>query len=70
MTSDLYSVIGNEKYLIPDGIITRNQIIKLMMKLYKEIISDDNIDISGNSNLADLSKMDPYYTYVREAEVL
>ena len=41
------------------------------MDLYKEVIDSSDIDISGDSNLADIAVGSSYYyQYVREAEEL
>ena len=71
ITDWLYVQNGNKKYINPDGTISRNQIIKAIMVLYKEIIDNSEIDISGKSKLADIAKWSSYYyQYVREAEEL
>lgn len=71
ITEWLYTQNGNKKYLNPDWTITRNQIIKAIMLLYKEIIDDSEIDISGKSKLVDIAQGSSYYyQYVREAEEL
>lgn len=71
LTDGLFTQNGNKRYLNPDGTITRNQMIKAVMQLYKEIIDSSEIDISGNSYLVDIAPWSSYYyQYVREAEEL
>ena len=71
ITDGLFTEKWNKKYLNPDWKITRNEIIKAIMQLYKEVIDDSDIDISGKSKLVDVVKWSSYYyQYVREAEEL
>lgn len=70
MTDGLYTIKNGKKYLNPDGAITRNEMIKATMNLYKEIIDSSEIKIIGPSNMKDVEKWNLYYEYVREAEEL
>lgn len=71
LTDELYAQKWDKRLLYPDWKITRNQIIKAIMTLYKEIIDDSEIDISGESKMIDIAKWSSYYyQYVREAEEL
>lgn len=71
LTDGLFTQNGDKRYLNPDGTITRNQMIKAIMQLYKEIIDSSEIDISGKSYLVDIAQWSSYYyQYVREAEEL
>lgn len=71
MADWLFAQKWNNRYLYPDSTITRNQMIKAIMTLYKEVIDSSDIDISGDSKLADIAIWSSYYyQYVREAEEL
>ncbi len=70
LTNGLFNTVKNEKYLKPDDTITRYDTIRKIMEVYKKIINDNRIDISSRTNLTDMISNNPYYNYVREAEVL
>jgi len=71
LTDGLYTTDkkGN-KYLKPDQAITRYEAIKVIMLAYNKI-KQSATAINGRSVLGDvINPNDPYYSYVREAEVL
>ena len=71
MTDWLFVQKWDKKYLNPDWTITRNQMIKAIMDLYKEIIDSSDIDITWHGNMVDIAMGSSYYyQYVREAEEL
>ena len=70
LTDWLYSSSNWSLYLKPDSAITRNEIIKAVVTLYKEIVNDDPIDISWTSEMTDVKPWNKYYPYIREAEEL
>lgn len=71
LTDGLYTTDkkGN-KYLNPDQAITRYEAIKVIMLAYNKI-QQGSISIVGSSVLGDIiNPNDPYYSYVRQAELL
>lgn len=66
----LYTIKNGKRYLDPDGPITRNEMIKAVMNLYKEIVDSKDIKITWKSSMTDVHDLQLYYQYVREAEKL
>jgi hypothetical protein len=69
MTDELYATIWWSKYLVPDGVISRNEIIKRIMILYYELVNN-NVVQTSSTKLVDISANTPYYKYIRDAESL
>lgn len=71
LTDGLYTTDKDgKKYLNPDEHITRYEAIKIMMLAYNKI-TQSMTNVSGPSVMGDIvNPNDPYYSYVRQAEVL
>lgn len=70
LTQDLYTTKNNKKYINANSMISRNQVIEKIMKIY-HVIEPGTIDIaSSQSHLVDTKPNDPYYISIREAEEL
>jgi len=71
LTQWLYTTdTDGNRYLDPDQAITRYEAIKIMMLAYNKI-SQSIVDISQPSVMGDvIDTNNPYYNYVRQAEVL
>jgi len=70
LADGLYTTKGTTRYFTPDVPISRNDIIKKIMITYHEIYPG-TVSLSGTkSKLVDVTSSDPYYKYIREAEVL
>jgi len=71
LTDGLYTTDKDgKKYIKPNEYITRYEAIKIMMLAYNKI-TQSMINLSGSSVMGDIvNPNDPYYSYVRQAEVL
>lgn len=70
LTEGLYTIKDGKMYLDPDKSITRYEAIKVMMLAHNKI-SQSMVDISKPSVMGDVvDANNPYYSYVRQAEML
>ncbi|MBP7841682.1 S-layer homology domain-containing protein [Patescibacteria group bacterium] len=70
MLDGLVTVKNGKQYLSPDAEITRYEAIKIMMLAY-DMIDKTKISLAGVSVMGDVvDANNPYYQYIRKAEVL
>lgn len=67
LTDWLYSTKDNNKYLNPEKYLNRYQTIQKLVETYN-LINWQTITINKKTNLTDINKNNPYYTYIRQAE--